>query len=315
MDKKIKCGLVLIESVIFLWVLFVMGGSALPIYQQYDKLNSQQYDMVYQYSNEMDISDSFYALDGVLTYKKGKGFKAEMLMQKPTQYSSVVSFDVTDSLEKDEIVLTENILDSIGKSVGDTIELYNPIYDSYVEYRIADKLESIYGLYENNVNKQFGVAIFGYDKTIPEMTKLKSILFAFDDLKVGETGMALDWSFDKSKVLSGLLYALIVKAIIIILTILFLIILFMIAYIGFSYSRLAKMYRIGASQQIINRYVSNNYLMPNVLAVLMSIILWELIDWFLEGKIYIGAMIILFPCLIAVFVGQIIIKSFVRRRN
>lgn len=42
MDKRIKYGLVLIESVVLLCVLLVMGGATLPIYQQYNNLNKQK---------------------------------------------------------------------------------------------------------------------------------------------------------------------------------------------------------------------------------------------------------------------------------
>lgn len=315
MDKKIKCGLVLIESVILLCILLVMGGSTLPIFQQYEKLNIQPYDMVYQYGNEIDLSDSFYIVDGVLTYKKGHGFKAEMLMQKPTQYSGVSPLGITDPLDKNEILITDNILDSIGKSVGDVIELYNPIYDLYVEYKIAGKLDTVFGLYENAVNSDFGVVVLGYDDTIPEMTRLKSVVFASDEMKASETGMSLDWSFDKSEMMNNILREFMIKVSIIFATVVLLLVLFVVAYIVFSYSRLAKMYRMGSSQQIISKYIRNNYLIPNMLSVLLSIALWEVINRILTGQIFVGIFLLVIPCVVALGVGQVIIKSFVRRRN
>lgn len=315
MYKGIRCGLVLLESLVLLGILLVMGGSTIPIFQQYDKLIKQPYDMVYQYENTVDLHDSFYVLDGVLTYKKGRGIKAEMLMQKPTQYSNISPLGVTKLLAKNEILVTGNIMDALGKSVGDVIEFYNPIYDLYVEYTIAGELDTVFGLYEDAVNSEFGVLVFGYDETIPEMTRLKSVVFASDDMKVSETGMVLNWSFNKDEMLNKVLRDFVVKVCVVFVTIFLLLIFIAAAYIMFAYPRLAKMYRMGSSQQIIEKYIRKNYLIPNMFAVILSIVLWEIIYCLLRGQFFIGELLLLIPCVVAILIGQGIFKNFVKRRN
>lgn len=315
MDKRIKYGLVLIESVVLLCVLLVMGGATLPIYQQYNNLNKQKYDMVYQYSNDVDFVDSYYMLDGVLAYKRGKGFKAEMLMQKATEYSSVAPFGLVDSLEKNEIVVTENILDLIGKNVGDTVEFYNPIYDLYVDYVIADKVDSVFGLYEDNVNAEFGVVILGYDETIPEMANLKSVLFATDSLKASETGMDLDWSYNKSETAKSIMEEYVIRVLVIIVALVLLLFAFLVAYVVFAYPRLAKMYRMGSSQKTLKVFIKNNYFIPNVIATVISSILWGIVHWILNGTMVAGMFFAFIPCLVIMMIGENVIKSIIRRRN
>ena len=273
MDKKTGILLFLFKTIAVVLILSCFNYLIIPLAIQHDYIIAQNYDIVYEYKNDVLLNDSFYKLTDILSYKNSNGLKSEILMQKPVKYSDCTPFKYTDYLEKNEIVITRNIADVLDLHTGDEFEFYNPIFSCYYDCVIKDILPVAYGFYENAVDRHMGVIIVGYNKEIASLVQMSSVLMAKYSYATSNAGIVLKKSHDNKTILSNTVKDIISYFISGTFIILIIGYVFWRLYSHYGLEIVKRMYIMGSQKKNMIKEIQYAYMVPFVISdVLGSLI-------------------------------------------
>ncbi len=252
----------------------------MPYYRHALFLINQSYTTVYEYSNECDLPDSYYVLNGVVVFKSQYGNKAEMLMQKPTEYSINSPYSCIPYLSSNEVAVSSNLMEAENKEVGDTISLYSPLSESSIDYLIVEELQDNYGVLNSGIDKNYGVIVFGLSSDIIENNEMNSIVFADNGFSASDEGVTLVGLYSAHEQINFCLARIITIAISVLTASVIIQILVFVLFYVYTNSRLKKLYLYGSSESLINRFINNNYLVAacivSVISFLLVIILFKI---------------------------------------
>lgn len=258
MNRRIKLVIIFVDLLCVLGVLLFFYEPLMNYITHNKSLSSQQFDYIYMYDNGVVIDNSFFVLNSVLNPSNHE-FKAELLMQKQAEYTESSPFQYTKELEADEVAVSQNLLSKVGLSVGDIICFRNPIVDAATEYIIVDALPSTYGFYEENVDFQYGVLIFGYDDYLVQMMSLKSVCFVDAEFSASKEEISLVSLTNLDDQISSVNRTIVLIYVEILAFLGLIQLAVWIVCIVFSEQRAFRLYRLGAGNDILNKYVIKNF--------------------------------------------------------
>lgn len=279
MNRKIGISLYVTQTVLLLISIVIAISLYLPYLKQYRYLTSLSYDHIYEYSNDSNLHNSYYLLNGVLLPRFEHGSKAEALMQKDTDYNQLSPFSDLPRLSSTEVAVTSNILETEKIAVGDSITVFNPLNNAEESYLVAYVMDANYGLLCEEVDKRYGVIIFGENNSISENYDLSSIVFADPSFSASQNQLMIDEMYSKSHLVEdcrnkALYYfvTLVVFDLVIIITV-------FIVFEILTSQRLRKLVVSGASNRTVARFINKQYcvmaevsvLVANTIAVMYSL--------------------------------------------
>ncbi|SDY46844.1 hypothetical protein SAMN02910264_02309 [Ruminococcaceae bacterium YAD3003] len=284
MNSRTRIGISVIQLILLILSSILLTLWVLPSFRQYLFLYKQKYDYAYTYENDIELPNSYYILNGIVTFKSNNSSKAELLMLKNVDYSFLSPYFDVASMEKNEVAVTENIMRNECLKTGDSISVYNPLHESTENYVIAAVLEENYGLMTGVVDREFGVIVFGQNTEMVDNNDMDSVVFVDESFSASANQLSLGGLYAKEDLMSSC-GSQIVKCFVVLAIIqLFIQLLVYTVFYILSGQRLRKYLTIGSSKKMISRYIFNNLICISGIVVLISSLVLAILLMLMVGN-------------------------------
>ncbi|MBR5041078.1 MAG: hypothetical protein IKX68_08160 [Clostridiales bacterium] len=163
-----------------------------PYMMQKRFLSEKEYKNIIAYSNEEDISDSFYKV-GTLLMPSEKTIKADVLMEKNVEYSAAspaFSLDM-NHLSSSQVIVSKNLASKCNSDVGEVLKLHSALTDQDKEYEVVGLLPVVYGILSEDFDTRYGIVIVGYDRDLIINNSVSSVVFGDDDFSASENHLEI----------------------------------------------------------------------------------------------------------------------------
>jgi len=147
-------------------ISIVIGLSAglLQHEKQLGFMKDQPFEYCYQFNGDDYVSNSFVDLNAAYSIKAENAIKCDKLMQVSSEYSADCVWGQIPTLQANEVYLSSNLLALHDLDIGDVLYVQSPNSAQSAQYYIAGAFEANYGIYDEFVDTNKGVAIFGLDE-------------------------------------------------------------------------------------------------------------------------------------------------------
>lgn len=174
-------------------VSIVIGLSAglLQHEEQIGFMESLPFEYCYQFAGDDYVSNSFVDLNTAYSMKAEDAIKCDKLMQVPSEYSTDCVWGKIPKLKANEVYLSSNLLALHDLAIGEVVYVQSPNSAQPAQYYIAGAFETHYGLYDEFVDTNKGVAIFGFDKDYLTHNETGFITYQGSEFKASSTNSQL----------------------------------------------------------------------------------------------------------------------------
>jgi hypothetical protein len=141
-------------------------------YRQIDFNNSVKYDYIAISDNRYNRNDYYYYEREAKFYtKNNKRIPAFVIMELNSIYDSEALINENniikgkyELLKENEIAISYNISKKFNLSIGDYMDFYNISLNQKIKNEIKYIFKSSYGLYDIDVNNNYGIILMGFNK-------------------------------------------------------------------------------------------------------------------------------------------------------
>ena len=295
MARWIK-GIITLLSVVLLGItVVVLGFHIRPFLIQKGFLSSQEYKTLFEYSNNVELPDSYYLVGNLLVPKDSK-IRADVFMEKKVSYSSLSPFfePTRRELGPREVILSKNLASTNNLNVGETVSLHSASTDSYEEYMVVELIPDAYGLLSEHFDTRYGIIVVGYSADIISDNVVSSVVFGDRSFSASQNALEIKSVFSRNEQLAYCneeISASIVRSS------LALGIINLAVFVGcyiFGIKRLQQKIAFGSNNSIVAKYIVQNYMLIIIIPSLIAIGLITAYIYYISCSV---PMIILLPIL------------------
>lgn len=154
-------------------------------YRQINFNNSSKYDYVALSGSEYNRNDYYYyGTDARFYTENDKKISAFILMELNSIYDNESLINENNIvkgkyalLKENEVGISYNIAKKFNLSVGDNIYFYNISLNQNIKNKIKYIFQSSYGLYDIDVNNNYGIILIGFNKSYYDNIKAQVLVF------------------------------------------------------------------------------------------------------------------------------------------
>lgn len=145
-------------------IVIGMSSGLLQHERQIGFIEGLPFEYCYQFNGDDYVLNSFVDLNAAYSLKAKNTIKCDKLMQVSTEYSADCVWGQIPILQANEVYLSSNLLALHNLDIGDVLYVQSPNSTQSARYYIAGAIEASYGIYDEFVDTNKGVAIFGLDE-------------------------------------------------------------------------------------------------------------------------------------------------------
>lgn len=154
-------------------------------YRQINFNNSSKYDYAAVSGSEYNRNDYYYyGTDARFYTENDKKISAFVLMELNSIYDNESLINENniikgkyELLKENEVGISYNIAKKFNLSVGDNIDFYNISLNQNIKNKIKYIFQSSYGLYDIDVNNNYGIILMGFNKSYYDNIKAQVLVF------------------------------------------------------------------------------------------------------------------------------------------
>ena len=154
-------------------------------YRQINFNNSSKYDYSALSGIEYNRNDYYYyGTDARFYTENDKKISAFVLMELNSIYDNESLINENnivkgkyELLKENEVGISYNIAKKFNLSVGDNIDFYNISLNQNIKNKIKYIFQSSYGLYDIDVNNNYGIILMGFNKSYYDNIKAQVLVF------------------------------------------------------------------------------------------------------------------------------------------
>lgn len=154
-------------------------------YRQINFNNSSKYDYSALSGSEYNRNDYYYyGTDARFYTENDKKISAFVLMELNSIYDNESLINENniikgkyELLKENEVGISYNIAKKFNLSVGDNIDFYNISLNQNIKNKIKYIFQSSYGLYDIDVNNNYGIILMGFNKSYYDNIKAQVLVF------------------------------------------------------------------------------------------------------------------------------------------
>lgn len=154
-------------------------------YRQINFNNSSKYDYAALSGSEYNRNDYYYyGTDARFYTENDKKISAFVLMELNSIYDNESLINENnivkgkyELLKENEVGISYNIAKKFNLSVGDNIDFYNISLNQNIKNKIKYIFQSSYGLYDIDVNNNYGIILMGFNKSYYDNIKAQILVF------------------------------------------------------------------------------------------------------------------------------------------
>ena len=132
--------------------------------KQISFLKGLPFEYCYQFDGDNYVSNSFVDLNASYSLKAENAIKCDKLMQVSPEYATDCVWGKIPMLQANEVYLSSNLLALHDLAIGDVVYVQSPNSAQPAQYYVAGAFEEYYGVYDEFVDTNKGVVIFGLDE-------------------------------------------------------------------------------------------------------------------------------------------------------
>lgn len=181
--------------IIFLFILIIVLSSIASMhiekhYRQIKFNNINKYDYIILSNNKYKYNSySYYANDSKFFLKDNKKINALVLMELENEYNDYAVISKNNVvkgeykiLDNNELAVSQNIANRFKLKINDAIYFDNISTGKKEEYTIKYIFSDAYGIFEADVDNNFGIILMGFNKEYYKNIK-SDIIISADDFK------------------------------------------------------------------------------------------------------------------------------------